>query len=184
MPYLYINTEGSAKNVCIYDDKYKNKFDLNALTLDTKIRAIFEPADGKPYETLYEGFSKDKWYYMKLIFNTDSDTYNVYLDDVLIGNEINFYNSQTSVANLIFQLGYVRKGIWYVDAIGYSWDPNYMIGDNLHETDMLIEGIAESQVARGDIVNIDFITNTYSEVQMKFVNNDVVQETYTILPRK
>lgn len=71
----------------------------------------------------------------------------------------------------------------YFDAIGYSWDDNYIIGENRFETDTIITGITESQVTKGDVVNVEFITNTYAEVQMKFVNNDIVQETYTILPR-
>ncbi len=71
----------------------------------------------------------------------------------------------------------------YFDAIGYSWDDNYIIGENRFETDTIITGITDPQVAKGDVVNLEFRTNTYAEVQMKFVNNNIVQETYTILPR-
>ncbi len=35
----------------------------------------------------------------------------------------------------------------------------------------------------GDIVNVEFRTNTYSEVLIKFINNDVLQNKYTLLPR-
>ena len=125
----------------------------------------------------------NKWYHIRFDFDCNSDTFDVYIDGILTGIDMNFKELATHVDTFQVITTTTGTGKIYIDAVGYSWDSDYIPGENMYTTDTIIPDITESQVAKGDIVDIDFITNTYSEVQMKFVNNDVVQETYIILPR-
>jgi hypothetical protein len=45
----------------------------------------------------------------------------------------NFWNGASSAENIAFSGFYGSGNYYYVDAVGYSWDPNYNIGDNLNE---------------------------------------------------
>ncbi|MHA1391554.1 MAG: OmpL47-type beta-barrel domain-containing protein, partial [Promethearchaeota archaeon] len=72
----------------------------------------------------------------KFIFNCTSDTYDFYLDGALTLNNIEFYTKVSSLNKIIFstrQWGTNSDFYGYVDALGYSWDPNYNVGDNLYE---------------------------------------------------
>ena len=44
-----------------------------------------------------------------------------------------FWNPTTEVTRLYLFTQNMATGSWYADAIGFSWDPDYDIGDNLDE---------------------------------------------------
>lgn len=72
----------------------------------------------------------------------------------------------------------------YFDAIGYSWDTDYFIRDNMYRTETNSDTYQSStQLEKGDVFYIEYKTNTYAEVIMDFLNNDVIQATYTVVPR-
>ncbi|MDD4353955.1 MAG: DUF2341 domain-containing protein, partial [Candidatus Nanoarchaeia archaeon] len=79
-------------------------------------------------------YEANKWYHIKIEFNTFSGTYglfNIYINGILIKSNANFYRSIGALdeivtwgaSNAVYEL--------YLDAMSYSWDPNYHIGDNL-----------------------------------------------------
>lgn len=130
------------------------------------------------------------WYHITLDFECgdgkykglSNDTFRIYIDGIPYGT-FNSSNDRTHIDRILFGTEGSLQGYYgYIDAIGYSWDTNYMIGDNNYETDTSVS-ITESQVNLGDLIDVSFRTNTYSETQIKLVNNDVVQKVYTLLPR-
>ncbi len=75
----------------------------------------------------------NQWYHHKIVFNTISDTYDWYIDGILRVDDGNFENPVTNIGSTNIKGGWTSTGSCYVDAIGYSWDPSYDIGDNLNE---------------------------------------------------
>ena len=77
------------------------------------------------------GILNNVWYHCKIVFDCTPDTYSFYLDGVLLDADIPFRNVLTNI-------GYIRLTTdsadssyrYYIDAIGYSWDTDYKIGDN------------------------------------------------------
>jgi len=80
--------------------------------------------------------NNNQWYHIRFVFNCTSDTYDFYLDGNLIKSNLEFYIAASSLEKIIFftrQWGTSSDYYTYVDALGYSWDPNYNIGDSLNE---------------------------------------------------
>ncbi|MBD3253487.1 MAG: hypothetical protein GF383_00260 [Candidatus Lokiarchaeota archaeon] len=75
--------------------------------------------------------SENKLHHIKLEFDCDTDTYDIFLDGVLVKNDAEFQNPATNLSKLRFNTDGDRSA--YIDALGYSWDPSYEIGDNLDE---------------------------------------------------
>jgi len=75
----------------------------------------------------------NQWYHHKLIFNTASDTYDWYIDGVLQVNDGSFPTPVSNIGSTDIKGAWASTGSCYVDAISYSWDPDYIIGDNLNE---------------------------------------------------
>ncbi len=76
----------------------------------------------------------NKWYHHQVIFNASKDKYDWYIDGILEVNDANFDNPINLPNRLLFESHTTMNDYCtYYDAIGYSWDPNYNIGDNLIE---------------------------------------------------
>ena len=78
-------------------------------------------------------YNVDQWYHFKIIFNTITDQYDLYIDNVLLADNCNFTNPVNNIGIINIKGQWSTTGQGYFDAIGYSWDPNYNIGDNLNE---------------------------------------------------
>ncbi|MHA2471861.1 MAG: Loki-CTERM sorting domain-containing protein [Promethearchaeota archaeon] len=84
----------------------------------------------------------NNWYHIRLDFRgsflsnyqglTDQYTYFIYIDDEQFGPY--GYQVNEDLDGFVAHTGAVSSGfsIWW-DSVGYSWDPNYNIGDNLNE---------------------------------------------------
>ncbi|MBD3312796.1 hypothetical protein GF352_05075, partial [archaeon] len=76
--------------------------------------------------------SDNTWYHFKIVFDCATDTYHVFIDGVDSG-ELDFRTDVDSINKLEF-----RASEWsccfhnYVDAVGFSWDPDYTVGDNYY----------------------------------------------------
>ncbi|MFX1276125.1 MAG: hypothetical protein ACFFBP_06225 [Promethearchaeota archaeon] len=77
----------------------------------------------------------DQWYHIRFDFNTISDTVDIYIDNVLRLDDQPLTASVDSVTSFKISTNQLGSSDYssYVDAIGYSWDPNYNIGDNINE---------------------------------------------------
>ena len=110
----------------------------NAIHLEIGISAF------RYYDTSYKtvvssGVNNNQWYRNKVEFSVSTDTFNWYIYDnngSLLNSvqDANFRNSVDDINHLTTgtnsaQLGYQT----YIDAVSFSWDSNYNIGDNLNE---------------------------------------------------
>ena len=78
--------------------------------------------------------SANKWYHMRIDFDYENENVVVYLDQNLILRSGHFHNpvGRNGVENISFCVfRNIVNQIFFIDAIGFSWDPNYNVGDNL-----------------------------------------------------
>ncbi len=83
-------------------------------------------------ESIVADFEADRWYHIRYDFECDGDYYYLYIDGQSYGKYY-FYDNVTSISSINFRTrGYgTFYDFWlFVDAIGYSWDELYNIGDN------------------------------------------------------
>ena len=84
-------------------------------------------------DNVIQSYVANQWYHHKVVFNTTSDTYDWYIDGILKVDDGDFLNPVTNIGSTEIKGGWTSTGSCYIDAIGYSWDPNYNVGDNLKE---------------------------------------------------
>ena len=120
--------------------KFDVSYDTNEL-IDLRMDWYADPGKIEYEEngwinTGYSDYADDKWIHMKLSFNCTTDEYSLNIDGVLYLNNLPFHNGDTStyINNIRFYT-YAASNptLYFVDAVGYSWDSNYDIGDNLNE---------------------------------------------------
>ena len=84
-------------------------------------------------------FASNIWYHIRVDFRFSGgvylglalDTFRVYLNGIQYG-DYNARGTPTTLNSLEFTTGTADSGyLMYLDAIGYSWDDNYNIGDNM-----------------------------------------------------
>ncbi|MFX1478122.1 MAG: PKD domain-containing protein, partial [Promethearchaeota archaeon] len=89
--------------------------------------------DGDWHSFYDASFSKDKWFHMKVVFDKSANTIRWYCDGIYLGTT-NYENS-VNIDHIVFFSAWWTSNAdftWYLDAIGYSWDLNYIVGDNLN----------------------------------------------------
>ncbi|MFX1487565.1 MAG: PKD domain-containing protein, partial [Promethearchaeota archaeon] len=77
----------------------------------------------------------NEWYWIRIDFCTSGTYLNLNADQFKInvnGTPSNVYSSASvdQIDKIKFESGSSDTGIAWIDAVGYSWDPNYDIGDN------------------------------------------------------
>lgn len=87
--------------------------------------------------TKLSNIDTNTWYHIKTVFDCDLQTYDIYLNGILIGDNLPFDDVGAITINQIefgslTRFGAVEHDL-YLDAIGFSWDPNYNVGDNQYE---------------------------------------------------
>ncbi len=83
-------------------------------------------------QDIQTGISYDRWYHIRIDFDCVSNRFDCYVDGIYRGNFL-FKNNVSSISKILVLTDSLYEGVTYFDAIGYSWDPNYNIGDNLNE---------------------------------------------------
>ncbi len=83
--------------------------------------------------TYVQSITTNQWYHHKLIFDTDSDTYDWYIDGVLRVDDGSFPTPVNNIGSTNIKGAWANTGSCYIDAVSYSWDPNYNVGDNSYE---------------------------------------------------
>ncbi|MFX1478873.1 MAG: FG-GAP-like repeat-containing protein [Promethearchaeota archaeon] len=89
--------------------------------------------NGSDFIDVYSGLQSNVWYHLKIEFDCNDD-WHLWLNGVQL--DIGGYTlrgSPTSMTKLRFGSQSTPTPIAYFDAIGYSWDPAYDVGDNLNE---------------------------------------------------
>lgn len=87
---------------------------------------VFEFAAGK--------YLDNTWFHLRIDFNLSTKKFDIYLDGIKEVDQENMIYDVNSIQNVwFFQTGSGSTGQWYLDAIGFSWDVKYNLGDNLNE---------------------------------------------------
>ncbi len=79
----------------------------------------------------------NRWYHFRIEFNSTSGTFELWIDGIKVTKYGGVYPYQSgntgmnhlSMTTFVYDMDYSS----YFDAVGYSWDTNYDIGDNLDE---------------------------------------------------
>lgn len=79
-------------------------------------------------------YSANTWYHFRVDFNSNVDLYNLSINGNRVATGYDFYHSAGAAVKFLFSSQSDQENYHqYVDAVGYSWDPNYDIGDNLNK---------------------------------------------------
>jgi len=87
-------------------------------------------------DTGYPYYSDNKWMHFRIEFNCSSDTYSLWIDKVKYLDDIDFINSidESNIDQTRFTCyGAANAVLYYIDAVSFSWDIGYSVGDNLKE---------------------------------------------------
>lgn len=78
-------------------------------------------------------FINNVWSHFKIVCNDSFDSFDVYIDSILVGNDLEYRNPVLNgIDGIIVQSRHSNDNYYYYfDAFGYSWDSFYNIGDNL-----------------------------------------------------
>ena len=82
-----------------------------------------------------EAYTADKWYHIKIEFDTSTD-WHLWIDGVSkdSGAGYNYVGTPSAMDIMYFDSYTPSTSCWfYIDAVGYSWDPVYNVGDNLNK---------------------------------------------------
>ena len=83
---------------------------------------------------LVDSIVPNQWYHLRIDFNMIADTSTIYLNNVLKLSNVDNYGNGSQINTIQVSNHYnLANTHLYLDAIGYSWDPHYIIGDNLEE---------------------------------------------------
>jgi hypothetical protein len=93
--------------------------------------------DGSGYHTLGT-YQADLWYHIRFKWDLipHEEYWNVWVDGQNIGTGLGFYGTPVAMDSLVIMTDQGSSDYYfYVDAIGYSFDSEYEIGDNLIRSD-------------------------------------------------
>jgi len=88
---------------------------------------------GGQWNTVVNGlFSSGKWYHFKIKANDTSNTFDIYIDNIITGTNLPYETeSEIGADKIAFSTEYGEDLESYIDAIGLpNRDPNYDVGDN------------------------------------------------------
>ena len=85
------------------------------------------------WEPVIYGFQFNTWNHLRFEFDCNSDNYSIILNGIQKADNINFHFPADKLNNITLGGNYYTAKDIYLDAFGYSWDPNYNVGDNLNE---------------------------------------------------
>jgi hypothetical protein len=92
----------------------------------------YDDSGGTPHNV--KSVNPDQWYHHKIVFDCDTDTFDWYIDGILEVNDAEFRYSRPNLDYFRFYTWTTHQDyFFYLDAVGYSWDPNYYIDDNTQE---------------------------------------------------
>ena len=77
-------------------------------------------------------FVANIWYHYRIVFDCATDTFDLYQNGILLDSGIDFNNNATTLDKMTLRTHTDTDFYMYYDAIGFSWDANYNVGDNIH----------------------------------------------------
>ncbi|KKK45836.1 hypothetical protein LCGC14_0485460 [marine sediment metagenome] len=159
------------------------------------LKLYFKDSKLQYYDTAYHdidiSIASNTWYHIAFEFYVSSggdgtDDWHLRINGKLTTLDgYEYYNNPTNIFQILVKSSSASADYYsYVDAVGYSWDSDYVIGDNMYKTETNTDTYGSStQLEIGDTLFIEYKTNSKAEVVLNFLNNDVIQATYTVIPR-
>ncbi|MFX1257221.1 MAG: PKD domain-containing protein, partial [Promethearchaeota archaeon] len=136
--------------------------DILAVGLRTKYNNL-QYHDGSAYQSITT-IEANRWYHLRIEFDCNADTFDLYVDGTKKVDDGSFYASVDSVSKFRIGTHSENNGYYtYIDALGYSWEPDYNIGDNQYLEDIVMCFITKLQmkgIVPGDW--IEFLNLKYS----------------------
>ncbi len=130
--------------------------------------------NGQTYVETGNLYGDFDWYHIRIDFYCVKNTYDLFINGFLIGQDLPFRNASMTITNLLFQTspfdshyagsGNTYLGGWYVDSVGYSWE-DYTPGDNFaykgatyefREDDQIYLFASQISDYRGDLADLLF----------------------------
>jgi len=149
--------------VPVYDTGWK----FGLYTTGTSGNVIYVDQDDLYFYNIVVGSVKlkddivNEWLHLKIEIDSNANEYNIWVN----GEENNFETTGETLKYLLIW-HYVSGDIGYLDAIGFSWDATYNLGDNYHDNYYLgYENFESYNETSGEYGNYDA---TYS-----FENDDI-----------
>ncbi|MFX1385242.1 MAG: LamG-like jellyroll fold domain-containing protein, partial [Promethearchaeota archaeon] len=101
------------------------------LTLSWSATGMFRYYNGFSHDI--ESYSANTWYHIRIDFNCVSDNSKIYRNGTVVASPT-LNGDAASISDILIFTQTDSDGFsFYVDAIGFSWDDNYNIGDNREE---------------------------------------------------
>jgi hypothetical protein len=107
---------------------------MNFIIDDGTERVAYVDPTGAWTSIMGYNYNDDQWFHMRMEWDCTSDTWNLWIDGVQYLINEAFESSRTDTAVDWMRFSSFEGGnpsLYYADAIGFSWDPNYDVGDNL-----------------------------------------------------
>ncbi|MFX1238017.1 MAG: FG-GAP repeat domain-containing protein [Promethearchaeota archaeon] len=119
-------------NIQIGDEKAGNVWQ-HACVIRFGMNGNIAVFNGDDIIDVFPGLLINNWYHVKIEFDC-SDDWHLWINGIKTDtNGYNFRGSPSSMTQLRIGSTGSQSPISFIDAIGYSWDLKYDIGDNLHE---------------------------------------------------
>lgn len=127
---------------------------------------------------------ENTWYHIRIDFNSTSEIIDVYLNELLVAESYSYIHSG-NVNEISFQTGGGAIVDIYIDSIGYSWEIDYEIGNNLIDYEyhnvLLFLDINGSEILKIDNVNGKYyFNNSYIDYDVFCSNGSYVLDIWSI----
>ncbi|MGB5910564.1 MAG: zinc ribbon domain-containing protein [Promethearchaeia archaeon] len=141
--YIYKESGGNSAIYNTFRSDLDGDLDGIYLQIDVENTGKFEYRNtiGTFIEFAIGEYADNTWFHIRIDFDlTDGgyrglveDTYDVYLNGIKEIDGVTIMNPITSIDKIWFNSGSTVICTFYVDALGFSWDEKYEVGDNLDE---------------------------------------------------
>ena len=156
------------QNIRIEDD---SKYD--SITMIFNSDGNIKYSDGTWYTI--QSYSANTWYHFRIEFDC-STNWHLWIDTISKdgGGGYGFKGSPTAMDSIYFETVSASQSSLSIDAVGYSWDTNYNIGDNLVE--YLSDNINITNTFNSEftptILSYSLNTSISTDVNISFYNFD------------
>jgi len=103
------------------------------MAIDSNNNGLFGLNVGGVFEYVSAGYSDYEWFHIRIDFDCGTGKTDIYINNILQFENKDFFNAAPNVSQLRFSGNSNLEGTYYIDAVSYSWDPHYIIGDNYNE---------------------------------------------------
>lgn len=131
------------------------------------------------------GIINNEWHHLRIDFNCETDSFDLYLDQNIIYDDQSFYNSALNIDLLKFITTGANPSTYYIDAVDYSWSLGYYlnrnfnaIGNNFLLSDSIDEYTCDGGLDTIISVNADYQSNDNDVIEL--LNDDFTGDQWEL----